>query len=405
MYDVIIVGARCAGSALAMLLSRQGAKVLLLDRATFPSDIPHGHLIYRHGPRRLQRWGVLDRLTARTPPIRSMLFDVGDFPLVARELVEDGVALGYGPRRKTFDGCFAEIAVESGAELRTGVCVTDYLIEGGRVAGIRGRERDGDCIKERATITVGADGRYSRLARTVQAPTYNYVPTILCYYFSYWSGFKGEDFELYDRSEQKRIIFGFKTEDNLFAVFVGLPIAELSDTRRDVEGSFMRAVDVVPDFAERIRAGRREERFCGASDLPNAYRKPYGPGWALVGDAGLHKDPYLALGMCDALRDTEFLAEAITQGMTGQHPIHEALAGYETRRNEASASDYQENIARAQFKKFSPQFMAVRAAVRHRPDEARNMIKAVMGMTDPDRFLGSDNLGRLLGGGLEPLPV
>ena len=104
-YDVIIVGARCAGASLAMLLARRGAKVLLLDRATFPSDIPHGHFIHRHGPRRLRDWGLLDKIAARAPAISRLVHDLGDFPLRVQDLVEDGVAWGYGPRRTTLDKC------------------------------------------------------------------------------------------------------------------------------------------------------------------------------------------------------------------------------------------------------------------------------------------------------------
>jgi hypothetical protein len=120
----------------------------------------------------------------------------------------------------------------------------------------------------------------------VTAPVYNEVPPILCYYFSYWQDVESEDFEMYVRNEQRRVIFSFKTEDDLFAVFVGVPMDEFPQVRSDIEGAFLRAVDAIPGFGERIRAGRRVERFYGASDLPNFYRKPYGPGWAVVGDAG-----------------------------------------------------------------------------------------------------------------------
>ena len=89
MYDALIVGARCAGSPLAMLLARRGARVLLVDRATFPSDIPHGHFINRHGPRRLREWGLLGNVAARTPGIANAIVDLGDFPLPIREIVED----------------------------------------------------------------------------------------------------------------------------------------------------------------------------------------------------------------------------------------------------------------------------------------------------------------------------
>lgn len=396
-YDVIIVGARCAGAPLAMLLARRGAKVLLLDRAAFPSDIPHGHFIHRHGPRRLRDWGLLDRIASRTPAISRLVHDIGDFPLRVQDLVEDGVAWGYGPRRTTLDRVLIDAAVESGAQLRQGFSVTDYLMEGGKVVGIRGREAGGREIEERAAITVGADGRHSRLARAVQAPTYNEVPAILCYYFSYWSDVSTEDFELYTRRAERRVIFSFKTEQDLFAVFVGAPIEELPAFQRETEAEFMRSLDLVADFAARIRAGRRAERFSGATDLPNFYRKPFGPGWALAGDAGLHKDPFLALGICDALRDNELLANAIADGLSGARPMFDAMVDYEHRRNDASAVDYQENIKTARFPQPSQETLGLRAAVRHQPREATRLIKALMGMTDRASFFDPENLQRLMG--------
>lgn len=397
MYDVIVVGARCAGSPLAMLLARQGAKVLLVDRATFPSDIPHGHFIHRHGPRRLRDWGLLSRLDARTPAVTNMLVDIGDFPLVTHNLIEDGVAWGYGPRRATLDKILVDAAVESGAELREGFSVNDYVFDSGVMVGIRGRGPNGSTVEERATMTVGADGRHSTLASAVNALVYNESPALLCYYFSYWSGVEAEEFELYTRHEQRRVIFSFKTEDNLFAIFVGFPMEQLPETRRDIEGAFMQTLDMIPGLRARVSAGHREERFYGATDLPNFYRKPYGPGWALVGDAGLHKDPFLALGICDAFRDVELLAEAIGEGLSSKRPMSEALGNFEILRNDATAMDYNENLAEARFRPPTPQILALRAVVREKPEEATRLIKARMGMIDPAEFFNPQNLQRLLG--------
>ena len=380
MYDVIIVGARCAGSPLAMLLARQGVKVLLVDRARFPSDIPHGHFIHRHGPRRLRDWGLLDRIAERTPAISSMIFDAGDFPLLARNLVEDGVAWGYGPRRTTLDSILMHAAAESGADVRTAFSVFEYIIENGTVVGIQGRTQSGNTVLERAPLVIGADGRNSGLARAVSAPIYNQVPPILCYYFSYWSGVVTEPFELYVRTAQRRVIFSFKTENGCFAVFVGAPMDEFATFRRDIEPVFMHALDLIPDFAARVRAGRREERFYGCSDLPNFYRKPYGSGWALVGDAGVHKDPFLALGICDGLRDAEFLADAVREGLGGNRSLADALADFERRRNDASAKDYQDNIISARFTPLPPEALAARAAARHDPEAATILVKRRMGM-------------------------
>jgi flavin-dependent dehydrogenase len=397
MFDVIVVGARCAGAALAMLVARQGAKVLLLDRSTFPSDIPHGHFIHRHGPRRLRTWGLLERVASRTPAISRMLIDVGDFPLRVGNLIEDGLPWGYGPRRSTLDKLLIDAAVESGVEFREGIAVSEYLLSDGRVVGVRGRSVTGVEIDERATLTVGADGRRSPLARAIDAPVYNHVPTVLCYYFSYWSDVDTEEFELYIRTHARRVIFSFKTEDGLFAVFVGAPIEEFPDIRRDIDGAFMRTLDVVPNFAERIRAGRQQERYYGASDLPNFYRKPYGPGWALVGDAGVHKDPFLALGICDGWRDADLLATAIHGGLSGRRPLDQAMAEYEAQRNAASAADYDQNIQDARFPPIPSTALALRAAVRNNPDEATRMIKARNQMIDPASFFNRENIARLLG--------
>ncbi|HEU4692061.1 MAG TPA: NAD(P)/FAD-dependent oxidoreductase [Vicinamibacterales bacterium] len=396
MHDVIIVGARCAGSPLAMLLARHGVKVLLVDRASFPSDIPHGHFIHRHGPRRLRDWGLLDRIAARTPAVTSMLFDAGDFPLVAHNLVEDGLAWGYGPRRTTLDAVLLAAADESGAEVRPCFNVFEYIIEHGKVVGIHGRTPAGQTVLERATLVIGADGRNSGLARAVEAPIYNQVPTLLCYYFSYWSGVAAQEFELYIRTRERRVIFSFRTENDRFAVFVGAPIEEFETFRRDIETAFLQTLDLVPEFAGRVRSGQREERFYGCGDLPNFYRKPYGQGWALIGDAGLHKDPFLALGICDGLRDAEYLAEAIRAGLGGTRPLDEALADFETKRNEASATDYKENIAAARFTPFPPEFLAVRAAVRDKPGDATTLVKARMRMIEPSSFFNPNNMQRLL---------
>src|SRR5712691_9982989 len=156
-YDVIVVGARCAGASAAMLLARNGLKVLLVDRAKFPSDIPHGHLIHRHGPRRLRDWGLLERLVATgCPPITMITRDTGSFPLVGRDLVVDGVAAGYGPRRIVLDKLLIEGAVEAGVELRDGFATEEYISDGDRVTGIRGSDHTGGVrVTERATITVG----------------------------------------------------------------------------------------------------------------------------------------------------------------------------------------------------------------------------------------------------------
>lgn len=397
MYDAIVIGARCAGASTAMLLARKGYKVLLADRATFPSDVPRGHFIHKHGPGRLHRWGLLDQvLTTGCPPVTSITMDFDDFPLVGRDLSIDDVAMGYGPRRSALDKVLLDAAVEAGAELREGFVVEDFVTDGERLAGIRGRDKRGGAVAtERAHITIGADGRNSRLARAVQAPTYEATPALACWYFSYWGDVpESEGLEIYLR--QRSVIFAFPTNHGLFAIFVGWPIEEFHAVRSDIEGHVMEALARVPALAERVRSGRREERFYGTADVPNFLRRPHGPGWALVGDAGCHKDPYLALGICDALRDSEFLVDAVDEGLSGRRPLEEALGAYERRRNEATLDEYQQNLQLARLQPPPAEVMQLRAALRGDQETTNQFFRAREGMIPYETFFNPENLQRIM---------
>jgi flavin-dependent dehydrogenase len=394
-YDAIVVGARCAGASTAMLLARKGYKVLLVDQASFPSDIPHGHFIHRHGPPRLHRWGLLESIVSTgCPPVTSLTLDVGDFPLTGTNLAVNGVALGYGPRRSALDKVLVDAAVAAGAEVRQRFVVEGFVDDTNGMAGVRGRQRGSrSVITERAKVTIGADGRHSRLARHVQAPAYETAPTLTCWYFSYWSGVPCDALEIYVRG--RRVIFAFPTNDNLFAVFVAWPREEMKQVRADIEGQFMSAVAEADGLAECLHGGRREERWRGAGDLPNFLRKPYGPGWALVGDAGAHKDPYMALGICDALRDAELLADALDRGFSGRATLAAALADYERRRNEATLPDYQRNLASARFEPLPKELAQIRAAVRGDQEATNQLLMAIEGMIPPETFFNPQRLARL----------
>jgi len=390
-YDAIVVGARCAGASTAMLLARWGYRVLLVDRSAFPSDIHKGHLIHRGGPRRLRDWGLLDRIAATTPALTTLTSHFGDFPLVSRDLVEDGLAWAYAPRREVLDGVLVAAAVEAGVEFRGKFAVEDLVFDGGRVAGVAGHG-----VSETARIVIGADGRNSRVARLVRAETYGEVPPLLCYYFTYWSGVASEGLEIFHMN--RRLGFAFPTNGGRFAAFLAWPIDEFPAVRRDIERHYLEAADGFPGLGERLRAGRREEPFYGTADLPNFFRKPFGDGWALVGDAGYHKDPYMALGIADAFRDAELLAAAVDAGLSGREPLPAALAGYQAARDAASRADYDENLALARLRPFTPDVIGLRAALRGNPEQATRFAKARMALIPPADFFNPENLGRIMGG-------
>jgi flavin-dependent dehydrogenase len=326
-----------------------------------------------------------------------MTTDFGDGPLTGRNLVVDGVALGYGPRRLALDNLLVDAAVEAGAEVRERFLVEEFVTDAGVVRGIRGRTRQGGpLVTEQARLTVGADGRNSRLARAVQAPTYEVTPPLTCWYFSYWSGVSGDGLEVH--ALQNRVVFAFPTNDSLFAVFVAWPRAELDTVRMDIEGRFMEALDGIPELAERVRSGRREERFRGATDLPNFLRKSYGPGWALVGDAGCHKDPFLALGICDAFRDAELLADSLDEGLSGRLPLAEALEQYERQRNEATLPEYQQNVQLARLQAPPAEVFGLRSTLRGNQEDTNMFFLATEGMIPRERFFNPTNMQRLIAG-------
>lgn len=364
MYDAIVVGARCAGSPTAMLLAREGYRVLLVDRSTFPSDSMRNHFIQLPGVTQLHRWGLLDRIIASgCPPVRKQIIDLGDFPLINYLTPVDGPDAEYGPRRIVLDKILVDAAAEAGVEVREGFSVAEIVVENDQVVGIRGKSKGGPAVTERGRIVVGADGQHSLVAKTVRAATYNDRPALTCGYYSYWSGLECDALEVWI-TRRPAFLLAFPTNFGLTCIATQVPVSEFGAFRLDVENYFMKLVETVPGLAERLHAARREERFNGTADLPNFFRKPYGPGWALVGDAGYHKDPITAHGVSDAFRDAELLAEAIDAGFSGRSLLHEALAIYEERRNQAAVKEYRETCALASFIPFPASVYEQRAERR-----------------------------------------
>ena len=203
------------------------------------------------------------------------------------------------------DKILVDAARAAGAEVREGCNVDEVIVEDGRVVGIRIGDRE-----ERARIVIGADGRNSRVAKAVGATDYNTKPRLQYSYFTYFSGLPTTTFESYIRPDR-----GFAcaaTNDGLTMVVVGWPYAEATAYKADVEGNFLKTLELVPEFAARVSTATREAPFLGGA-VPGWFRKPYGDGWALVGDAGYNKDPITAQGITDAFLDAERCTDAIDQ--------------------------------------------------------------------------------------------
>ena len=174
------------------------------------------------------------------------------------------------------------------------------------------------------------------------------------------------------------------------------PREQFHTIRSDIEKNYMETIDLVPGLAERVRGGRREERFYGAADLPNWFRKPFGPGWALVGDAGYSKDPITAFGISDAFRDAELLSEAIGEGFSGQRPLDDALARYEHRRNEAAMPLYETTLRAAEYDQHDPRSLELRAALRGNQADTDLYMGVLTGSLPKEEFFNSQNIRRIL---------
>jgi flavin-dependent dehydrogenase len=394
MYDVIVVGARCAGASTALLLARKGHRVLLVDRSTFPSDLRLStHLVWQPGVAALKRWGLLDELVASgCPAMTTAVLDVGPFTVTGTIPAADGVREAYAPRRMVLDTILVNAAVEAGVELWDGCTVDELLTDdrtaaGPRVRGIRGHLQSGRTVSATATVVVGADGMRSPTAERVGAPTYLERPTRQGTYFTYWSGLPNRVNTLYPRPY--RSVVTIPTNDDLTLVAVNWAIDDYRAVRHDIEGHYHRTVaEVAPDLAEQLRTGRREERWIGAA-VPSWFRRPYGPGWALVGDAGYLKDPCTAQGITDAFHHAELLADALDDGLLRRRPLHDALADYERRRNTAAMPMYEFTYATSALEPPAPQEQELFAAMRDDPALAGRFFGVFAGTVPVPDFFAS----------------
>jgi 2-polyprenyl-6-methoxyphenol hydroxylase-like FAD-dependent oxidoreductase len=389
-FDAIVVGARCAGSPTAMLLARKGYRVLAVDRATFPSDTVSTHIVHPLGARALLRWDLLDSLAATgCPPMHTYAFDFGAFTISGAPGTTDA-PVAYCPRRPILDQLLVAAAGRAGAEIREGFAVEEILIEAGRAVGIRGRSKQGGAIIERAPVVVGADGRRSIVAKAVRPEPYDEKPPLLGAYYTYWSGLPMDGrFETYIRD--KRGFAAAPTHDDLTMVIVAWPNAELAQCRRDVQGSYRKAIELAPAFAQRLRGAKRAAPFTAAA-VPNYFRKPYGPGWALVGDAGYNRDFITGQGIMDAFHDAELCAAALDGFMSGSLPFEAAMSEYQRARDARVRPMYEFTCQLATLEPPSPDMQRLFGAIHGKQQAMDGFARMNAGSISPAEFFAPENV-------------
>jgi flavin-dependent dehydrogenase len=365
-HDVVIVGGRAAGGATALLLARLGHDVVVLERALFPSDTVSTHSIARSGVVQLRRWGLLDEVLASgAPAIRQVSFHAQGESVTRTVKHVAGVGHLVAPRRYALDAIVTGAAVRAGADVRTGVAVTGVRRDdNGRAVGVCGRDLAGDPIEIDARFVVGADGLGSRVARSVGAEVVENRGDQGATQYAYYHGPSWQGFEFF--AGERALAGVFPTHGGQACVWVCTPSEAAHAARRRVD-SRTEAFETLlrraaPELADRLVGARRTSPVLGMLRTPNQLRQATGPGWALVGDAGYHRDAVTGHGISDAFRDAEFLAVALDRALRGEIDDATALNGYQHQRDLALREIFELTCAMAAYPPL-PEFVALQKRI------------------------------------------
>jgi 2-polyprenyl-6-methoxyphenol hydroxylase-like FAD-dependent oxidoreductase len=328
-----------------MLLARRGLSVLAIDRGRHGADTLSTHALMRGGVLQLKRWGVLSALkAARTPPVHTTSFHYGD-DVVAIPITErHGVDRLYAPRRTVIDRLLVDAAREAGAEVAFGARLVDLeRAPDDRICGALVKLADGRTSRVEAGVVIGADGARSTVAGLVGAKTYRTARHTTSVLFSYWEGTGFDGYHWYFRPGVSA--GSIETNDGAACVFAAMPPRRFQQqARHNVEEGHRQVLsECDPRLTAAIDRGRQVGKLRGFRGMPGFFRQSWGPGWALVGDAGYFKDPITAHGMTDALIDAEVLARAVTEGGDS------ALADYQRARDARALSLFEITDAVASF--------------------------------------------------------
>jgi 2-polyprenyl-6-methoxyphenol hydroxylase-like FAD-dependent oxidoreductase len=333
-HDVIVVGARAAGAATARLLARSGLDVVVLDRSRYGADTLSTHALMRAGVVQLHRWGLLDEVVAAgTPAVRRTTFHYADQQVTVTIKPSHGVDALYAPRRTVLDPILVDAAVAAGAQFRYGTTVSGVTRDRhGRVDGVFGHQTgSGAPVHLAADVVVGADGPFSSIARAVEAPVERSGTGATAVVYGYWPDLGVDGYQWVFRRDASAGVI--PTNDGQWCVFAAATPEHMG--AGGLEGLRRVVRRASADVADRLAAAPPPSAVRGFNGLPGHLRVPWGPGWALVGDAGYWKDPIGAHGLTDAFRDAELLARAISASASGADEA-DAFGEYHQTRNQVS---------------------------------------------------------------------
>jgi 2-polyprenyl-6-methoxyphenol hydroxylase-like FAD-dependent oxidoreductase len=403
-YDLIVVGARMAGAATAALVARQGARVLLVEQAVLPAPTVSCPIIFGNSLRVLDRIGALAAVEALgAPQIRYYGTRTPDFDLVARLPSSHGRDYAYAIRRELLDAAVLDcVRQQPGVEVREGFAVGDLIWSLGQVVGVRGRAGHGPEETIYARAVVGADGKRSRVARSAGAQDYDRLAGQTCAFYAYYRGFEPlhePSAVIYANPADRTGALVFDADSGLTAVSVGLPAERFAEARKEPEQALEAAWRELPELAERGRRATRATPVMGQGPVDGFYRQSYGPGWALVGDAGHYIDPITGQGINNALRGAELFAEAWARAR-GRSSWARAMAEYQRQRDEATRPIYNllrfsgrlQSIAESGIDLGTP----LMQAIARQPAVASRYIGIYSGATRVDQFFNPLHLAQLM---------
>jgi 2-polyprenyl-6-methoxyphenol hydroxylase-like FAD-dependent oxidoreductase len=340
-YDAIVVGARVAGSITATLLGEYGHKILLLDKAQFPSDTLSTHFFRAPALRSFKRAGVFDQVQAVAPHMSESFTDVDGHTWVTPVDDEDGIDYQMCVRRVTLDGILTErVKQESNIRFLQGAKFTDLIQEKDSVIGVKWTDESGS-RQAIARVVIGADGFYSQMAKLVKPMNEEFEPVHRAMYYSYYRDLPSPgnpSSEFYFRGDH--LVYVFQTDAELALIAISIPIAEFDTYRKNAEVEMMNVLEALPDLALRLKNAERIAPIKGAGNIPCYLRVPYGKGWALVGDAALIFDPWSGQGIDHASQHAVMLADALHDYLENKKIWAEAMSQYHSERNESSKKNF-----------------------------------------------------------------
>ncbi|ANE48550.1 monooxygenase [Paenibacillus swuensis] len=407
-YDVIIVGARVAGSSLAYEMSQLGYKVLLVDKSTFPSDTLSTHNFFNNSVAMLREMGVLNQLLETGTPLYKRAYIEMDGAVMEGDYPEASGETGCLCIRRThLDGIlFNHAAKQPGVATMQGFRVTELLREDGRdhgpVIGVRGVNKEGNLQSIKAKLVVGADGRRSLVRRLVGAKQLHCVPTDFASYVAYFSEYRqpGEPrVEFYKSGET--IAIAFPTSDHLHVVGLMFPLTDLERVEQfkaDAEGAFRLLCEekmANTSLTASLRRANLEGSVKGLLGYDNDWFEGMGEGWALLGDALSFKDPAVGQGMHDALYGSKALSRLLDENRGQWQQAWKPMA--EAYRSQMEAKMMSRFALACQFTRnvpITPQQQALNQLIAGSP-EATEVFLGIYNYTHEPEALGAV-IGKLL---------